>query len=184
MKNSPSIILASASPRRRELLAAAGLDFQVVAPEVDENPLPGELPRACAERLARAKNEAVTADGIILAADTIVAQNQVILGKPADAAHAREMLRALSGAGHEVITAVCIRNAVRAVVFSVSTRVVFRTLKDDEIEDYIAGGEPMDKAGAYAIQGGAAHMVRSIHGSYTNVVGLPLCEVLECLESF
>ena len=184
MNNRPSIILASASPRRRKLLAAAGLDFDIIIPEIDETPLPGEHPRAFAERLAVEKTEAVSADGIILAADTVVVQNDTILGKPVDAADARKMLEALSGAEHEVITAVCIRDAARSEVFSVSTRVVFRTLSCDEIDDYIAGGEPMDKAGAYAIQGGAAHMVRSIHGSYTNVVGLPLCEVLEHLDTF
>lgn len=183
-KTNEPLTLASASPRRRELLVLLGREFTVAIPEVDETPLHGEQPRAFAERLAAGKAQAVSREGTVIAADTIVAQNQTILGKPADAAHAREMLRSLSGSSHEVITGVCIRNATRAKVFSVETRVVFRVLADSEIENYIATGEPMDKAGAYAIQGGAAHMVRTIEGSYTNVVGLPLCELHEALLSF
>jgi len=184
METDPPLILASASPRRRELLATLGLDFSVVVPEIDETPLPDEKPRAFAERLAEEKAGAADGKGRVVAADTIVVQKETILGKPVDAAHAREMLRALSGAAHEVVTGVCIKTASRTVVFSVVTQVVFRILEDAEIEDYIATGEPMDKAGAYAIQGGAAHMVRSINGSYTNVVGLPLCELHEALISF
>ena len=184
METSQPLTLASASPRRRKLLAALGLDFNIVVPEIHETPLPNEKPRAFAERLAAEKARVVSEEGIVIAADTIVVHNEAILGKPADASHAREMLRALSGATHEVITGVCIKNTVRTVVFSVCTQVVFRVLEDAEIEEYIATGEPMDKAGAYAIQGGAAHMVRSIDGSYTNVVGLPLCELHESLISF
>jgi septum formation protein len=178
------LTLASASPRRRKLISSLGVDFNIVVPEINETPLSNEKPRAFAERLATEKAHAITADGIIIAADTIVVKNEAILGKPDDAAHAREMLRLLSDAEHEVITGVCIKDATRTVVFSVGTRVVFRILNDDEIDDYIATGEPMDKAGAYAIQGGAAHMVRSIDGSYTNVVGLPMCELYESLHSF
>jgi septum formation protein len=106
-------------------------------------------------------------------------QNESILGKPGDAAHAHEMLRSLSGSAHEVVTGVCVKTPERTVVFSVGTQVVFRTLEEAEIAAYVETGEPMDKAGAYAIQGGAAHMVRAINGSYTNVVGLPLCELHE-----
>ncbi len=184
METHPKLTLASASPRRRELLASLGIDFVVVVPEIDETPLSGEKPRAFAERLAEEKACAVDADGTVVAADTIVVQNETILGKPADTAHAREMLLALSGGTHEVITGVCVKSAARTVVFSVVTEVVFRILTNDEIARYIATEEPMDKAGAYAIQGGAAHMVRSIQGSYTNVVGLPLCELHETLLSF
>ena len=184
METDKPLTLASASPRRRKMLAALGLDFNIVVPEVDETPPPNEKPRVFAERMASEKAHAVSDDGIIIAADTIVVQNETILGKPADAAHARVMLRSLSGAEHEVITGVCITDSTRTVVFSARTRVVFRMLNDDEIEDYIATGEPMDKAGAYAIQGGAAHMVRCIDGSYTNVVGLPMCELYESLHSF
>ncbi len=184
METDPQLILASASPRRRELLASLEVGFRVVVPEIDETPLPGEKPRAFAERLAEEKACAVDANGTVVAADTIVVQNETILGKPADAAHAREMLSSLSGKTHEVVTGVCVKNAARTVVFSVVTEVVFRILTADEIARYVATGEPMDKAGAYAIQGGAAHMVRSIQGSYTNVVGLPLCELHETLLSF
>jgi len=184
MRIDQPLTLASASPRRRELLASLGLAFRVVVPKIDETLRPNEGPHAFAERLAEEKANAVDESGIVIAADTIVVQNETILGKPADAAHAREMLRSLSGAMHEVVTGVCIKNATRSVVFSIGTHVAFRNLEDAEIEDYIATGEPMDKAGAYAIQGGAAHMVRSISGSYTNVVGLPLCKLHETLISF
>ncbi len=184
MKIDQPLILASASPRRRELLSSLGIEFEVVAPEIDETPLPGEKPRAFAERLAKEKANTVEKEGIVIAADTIVVQGDTILGKPTNAAHAQEMLQALSGAVHEVVTGVCVRDATRTEVFSVATQVVFRILESAEIEAYIATGCPMDKAGAYAIQGGAAHMVRSINGSYTNVVGLPLCELYEVLVSF
>ncbi len=184
MKIDQPLTLASASPRRRKLLASLGLDFNILVPEIDETPLPNEKPRPFAERLAEEKANAVDVEGVVIAADTIVVQQETIFGKPADAAHAREMLRALSGAAHEVVTGVCMKNATRTIVFSITTQVIFRTLTDAEIEDYIATGEPMDKAGAYAIQGGAAHMVQSINGSYTNVVGLPMCELYKALVSF
>ncbi len=184
METNQQLILASASPRRRELLATLGFDFRVVVPEIDETPRPDEKPRIFAERMAEEKACAVDGEGIIVAADTIVVQNETILGKPADAAQAREMLAALSGNTHEVVTSVCVKNAERTVVFSVGTEVGFRILTQTEIRRYVATGEPMDKAGAYAIQGGAAHMVRSINGSYTNVVGLPLCKLHEILVSF
>lgn len=166
------------------MLASLGYDFTVAAPAIDETPLPDEKPRAHVERLAAAKARAVAADGLVVAADTIVVLGERILGKPTDAAHARDMLRALSGCTHQVVTGVCVKDAGRSVVFSVATEVVFRALEPGEIDGYVATGEPMDKAGAYAIQGGAAHMVRAIHGSYTNVVGLPLCELHEAIESF
>jgi septum formation protein len=184
MKMNQPLILASASPRRRDLLSTLGVEFRVVVPEIDETPLAGEKPKAYAERLAEEKACAVDENGIIIAADTIVVQNETILGKPADATHAHEMLNALSGKTHEVITGVCVKSSTHTVVFSVGTEVVFRVLEEAEIEAYIASGEPMDKAGAYAIQGGAAHMVQAINGSYTNVVGLPLCALYESLVSF
>jgi septum formation protein len=184
--NLGNLVLASASPRRRELLASLGLEFEIRSPDIDETPRPNELPRAFAERLAFEKAEAVADDAatIFIAADTIVVQNNHILGKPIDEQDALEMLSALSGKTHEVITGVCIRQGSRADVFSVITQVVFRTLEKKEILIYIETGCPMDKAGAYAIQGGAAHMVKEIRGSYTNVVGLPLCELHERLISF
>ncbi len=184
MKTCQPLILASASPRRRELLAILGFDFSVVIPEIDETVFAGEQPRTFAERLASEKAHAVDTDGVVIAADTIVVKNETILGKPADGEDARRMLQSLSGSSHKVITGVCIRDSARTVVFSVSTRVAFRPLSNEEIYAYIETGEPMDKAGAYAIQAGAAHMVRSIEGSYTNVVGLPLCELHESLISF
>lgn len=184
MKTYQPLILASASPRRRELLSSLGMDFTVIVPEIDETPMPGERPLAFAERLAEEKACAVQSDGIIVAADTIVVQAGSILGKPTDTAHAEKMLASLSGNTHEVITGVCVKSAGRTVVFSVATHVVFRPLDPAEITAYVATGDPMDKAGAYAIQGGAAHMVRRIEGSYTNVVGLPLCELHEVLLSF
>jgi septum formation protein len=178
------LILASASPRRRELLATLGHPFEVVVPEIDETPFADEPPRVFTERMAQEKACAVNREGLIIAADTIVLHKGKILGKPADKAEARTMLKALSGEQHEVITGVCIRSGNRSVVFSTSTEVVFRVVENAEIEAYIETGDPMDKAGAYAIQGGAAHMVKAIKGSYTNVVGLPLCEVHEALISF
>ena len=184
MKSGRPLTLASASPRRRELLASLEFDFSIVIPEIDETPFPGEQSRAYAERLASEKAHSIDADGLVIAADTIVVKNGTVLGKPADKDAARRMLRSLSDASHEVITGVCLRDTDRTVLFSVSTRVIFRPLSDQEIDAYVETGEPMDKAGAYGIQAGAAHMVRSIEGSYTNVVGLPLCELHESLISF
>ena len=184
MKLKHPLVLASASPRRRELLATLGIDFRIVVPEIDETPKADEKPRAFAERLATEKAAAVNEPGIILAADTIVVLKDTILGKPTDERNASEMLRSLSGAVHEVITGVCLKSPDRTVVFSVVTQVTFRMIDEAEIEAYVASGDPLDKAGAYAIQGGAAHMVRRIEGSYTNVVGLPLCELHEALISF
>ena len=179
-KNEP-ILLASASPRRRELLALLGVRFDVVVPDVDETPLPDEPPRAFAERMARDKAAAVASSGVVVAADTVVVLGGRILGKPADAADARAMLAALSGRTHRVLTGVCVRRNERAHVFSVATEVEFRPLCEEEISAYVDSGEPMDKAGAYAVQGGASSMVRALRGSYSNVVGLPLCELRQAL---
>ena len=180
------LILASASPRRRELLKTFGLTFEICIPEIDETPRTNEAPRSFVERMAGEKAAAISegADATLIAADTIVVQTGKILGKPKDEAEAFAMLSNLSGSTHEVITGVCVKRGDRAVLFSVSTEVIFRRLEKAEIKTYIASGDPMDKAGAYAIQGGAAHMVRAINGSYTNVVGLPLCELHEALLSF
>ncbi len=184
MKTELALTLASASPRRRELLATLGLDFSIALPEIDETPKFDEKPRALTERLAKEKAATVTVGGIVIAADTLVVQGERILGKPTDEQHAIDMLRSLSNSTHEVITGVCMKSAERTVIFSVKTQVTFRTVAETEIVAYVATGEPMDKAGAYAIQGGAAHMIRRIEGSYTNVVGLPLCELHEALISF
>ena len=181
------IILASASPRRMELLASAGIDFDVFAGNAPEDILPGEEPLDHVLRLARDKALEVAArsDGrFFIGADTIVLCDGEIMGKPKDAADAERMLRKLSGVSHAVITGFAVYDKARDGLLSdaATTRVYFKHLRDEEIRDYIATGCPFDKAGAYAIQGGAAHMVERIEGSYTNVVGLPLCEVMEALR--
>ncbi len=181
------IILASASPRRMELLASAGIRFDVSVSNVAEDVLPGEAPRDHVMRLARDKAIEVAAhtEGrFFVGADTIVACDDEIMGKPCDAADAERMLRKLSGVPHSVITGFAVYDKARDGLLcdAVETRVYFKHLRDEEIAAYIATGCPMDKAGAYAIQGGAAHMVERIDGSYTNVVGLPLCEVVEALR--
>lgn len=181
------IILASASPRRMELLASAGIDFEVFAGNAPEDILPGEEPLDHVLRLARDKALEVaarTSGRFFIGADTIVLCDGEIMGKPKDAADAERMLRKLSGVSHAVITGFAVYDKARDSLLSdaVTTRVYFKHLRDEEISDYIATGCPFDKAGAYAIQGGAAHMVERIEGSYTNVVGLPLCEVVEALR--
>ncbi len=181
------IVLASASPRRLELLASAGIEFEVFAGDVDEAVLPGETPGDHVVRLAREKAfyVATQVEGrFFVGADTVVVCAGEIMGKPRDAADADRMLKKLSGVAHEVITGYAIFDRQRedAVSAAVTTRVFFKSLRDKEIHDYIATGCPFDKAGAYAIQGGAAYMVERIDGSYTNVVGLPLCEVVETLR--
>jgi septum formation protein len=186
MKNS-SIVLASASPRRSELLESAGIQFRVVPADINEEPLPGEEPVDHVRRLAEGKARAAAdlAEGrFFLGADTIVLCDGEIMGKPKDAADAERMLKKLSGVPHEVVTGFAIYDRERkgAVVEAIRTKVFFKHLRDEEIRDYIATGCPFDKAGAYAIQGGAAHMVQKIEGSYTNVVGLPLCEVVDALR--
>jgi len=183
----PKIVLASASPRRVELLSSAGIEFEVIPGDVSEEILTGETPEDYVERLARAKAEDVArkTDGcFFIGADTIVLCDGEIMGKPEDSADAERMLNKLSGIPHEVITGFAIYDKERdgVIADTVRTRVYFKQLSDEEIRAYIATGCPFDKAGAYAIQGGAAHMVEKIEGSYTNVVGLPLCEVVETLR--
>lgn len=183
------VILASASPRRAELLASAGIVFEIVPGDIDETPLPGENPRDHVLRLAMEKAEEVSLREqarFFIGADTIVLCDGEIMGKPCDAADAKRMLKKLSGRRHQVITgyAVIDTEAERHVSRTVSTDVLFKELTEDEIDAYVLTGCPMDKAGAYAIQGGAAYMVERIDGSYTNVVGLPLCEVVESLRGF
>jgi septum formation protein len=158
------------------LLTAAGFEFTVRVADVDETPRDGEVPRDYVARVAEEKARAVQADvdEIILAADTTVVLGSEIMGKPTDAADAARMLRALSGRRHEVITAICIRLDDRVVRDIASTSVWFAPLSDGEIADYVASGEPMDKAGAYGIQGLASKFIDRIDGSYTNVVGLPV----------
>lgn len=181
------IVLASASPRRSELLESAGIRFQVIPGYIDETPLPDEKPLDHVLRLAEQKAREVAGreDGdLFIGADTIVLCDGEIMGKPVDTTDAVRMLRALSGRHHQVITGTAIyeKGNDKALRRAVTTKVLFKELSDAEISAYVATGCPMDKAGAYAIQGGAAFMVRSIEGSYTNVVGLPLCEVVEALQ--
>ncbi len=184
----PDIVLASASPRRAELLASAGIRVRTLPSRIDESPVEGESPEEHALRLAAEKAREVASGGngrYFIAADTIVVSEGEIMGKPVDAADAERMLRKLSGAVHEVITAYTVLDAVtgREITEAIRTLVYFRPLRDEEIHGYIASGCPFDKAGAYAIQGAAAQMIRRIEGSYTNVVGLPLCEVVEALRA-
>ena len=199
------LVLASASPRRRELLAQVGYGFEVHPAHIPEDPLPGEDPIAYVTRLAREKAEAVYRelsaahagkeklgplpgfDGqsplAVLGADTTVTLDNAILGKPEDAADAARILRLLSGRTHRVITGVALVAQERVEVAAEATAVRFLTLSPEEIADYIATGEPMDKAGAYAIQGRAARWIPRIEGCYFNVMGLPLALVCSLLES-
>lgn len=177
------LVLASGSPRRRELLASLGLSFDVEVAGVDETARPGEAPRDYVLRVAREKAAAVAGrlpQALVLAADTTVALGAQILGKPADAAEAAQLLRQLSGRRHAVFTAVVLDGAARAEQV-VETAVSFRELSPSEIAWYAGTGEPLDKAGAYAIQGAGGAFVRSIEGSASNVVGLPLAETVELL---
>jgi septum formation protein len=186
MPNHGTIILASASPRRTELMALAGIEFSVVPADINEEVLPGENPSEHVMRLSREKADAVagTTDGrFFIGADTVVVLDDRIMGKPADEADAFLMLSALSGRNHEVITAFSVFDKVSCIHVSrcVRTEVTFKELSESEIRAYIATGCPMDKAGAYAMQGGAVHFIRSICGSYTNVIGLPMTELHETL---
>src|SRR5579863_7662556 len=185
------LVLASTSPRRQELLRNAGISFVVQPADVDETPLANEPARGCAERLARAKALAVwekRPGDFVLGADTIVVVNGAILGKPADADDATQMLQLLSGRIHEVITGVCLVRARRGSrdredkIASETTRVTMTEILDEEIREYIATGEPMDKAGAYAIQGMASRWIPRIEGDYSNVVGLPVALVYRMLR--
>lgn len=192
------LILASASPRRKELLAQAGYQFEVRAAEIDEAVRPGEDPIAYVVRLAREKAQAVfretvnsgqlsvlseKSELVVLGADTTVTLDGHILGKPEDAADAARMLRMLSGRTHRVMTGVAVVTEHRVEVAAEVTGVRFLTLSDAEIEAYIATGEPMDKAGAYGIQGMAAKWIPRVEGDYFNVVGLPLALVNIMLEA-
>jgi septum formation protein len=203
----PRLVLASGSPRRRELLGGLGLDFEVRPPATDETPLPGERPEEMVERLAKEKAIARLEPGeLVLAADTIVVIDGKILGKPSDATDARSMLATIAGREHEVFTGVALaeiafgdglagrsgfegdahpdgdaRHSLPRLAFRIArTRVTMRPLSTREIADYVTTGEPLDKAGAYGIQGLGALLVESVNGNYLNVVGLPLPSVADC----
>jgi septum formation protein len=180
------LILASASPRRADLLREAGYIFDVEPAHVDESELAGEPPRAYVLRVAALKARVIGArhpDAIVLAADTTVVIDGDMLAKPEDDDDARRMLGRLSGRAHDVLTGVAILRAGRESSAVVGTRVRFRTLTAEEIDGYVASGEPHDKAGAYGVQGLAARFVESVDGSYSNVVGLPVAAVRTLLDA-
>jgi septum formation protein len=188
-----SLYLASGSPRRRELLTQIGVAFAPLSASIDETPLPGEAPLAYVERLARGKAQAglvqlrasgQSAGAVVLGADTAVVLDHHILGKPVDEADALAMLAALSGREHQVLTAIALADEQRCEVRSVISQVRFRPISAQQAQAYWASGEPADKAGSYAIQGLAAIFVESLAGSYSAVVGLPLCETADLLGHF
>ncbi|WP_338526227.1 nucleoside triphosphate pyrophosphatase [Pseudomonas batumici] len=188
-----SLYLASGSPRRRELLTQIGVPFSVISADIDETPLPDESPLAYVERLARAKAAAgrarlgvtqAAAGTCVLGADTAVVLDGRILGKPLDEADAQAMLLALSAREHEVLTAIAVLNGERCESRVVRSLVKFRSISAEETHAYWSSGEPQDKAGAYAIQGLAAVFVAGLNGSYSAVVGLPVCETAELLGHF
>ena len=183
------LILASASPRRKSLLKDLGLRLKIVPAEVREIPRFKEDPVSFSKRMAEEKTGIVSSlfpNQWILGADTIVVLGEKILGKPKDFPEAKKFLTLLSGKTHQVITGFCLKNRAlnRSWIQSVSTRVSFKSLSREEIDWYVQTGEPLDKAGAYAIQGQGAFCVKKIRGSYTNVVGLPVTEVLEALKKY
>ena len=180
------LILASASPRRAELLRNAGIAFEVDPANIHEEPLAGEKPIDYAKRLARdkARVAAVRHPGdVVLAADTVVVVDDHLLEKPADASAAFRMLRLLSGRTHQVITGVCLLATGFECTEAEATQVTFVPMSDEEIENYVASGEPMDKAGAYGIQGIASRWVERVEGDYFNVVGLPVARVYRMLKA-
>jgi septum formation protein len=179
------LVLASRSPRRAALLTAAGFDFTVEPADLDERAQPGETPDVYVCRVAREKARLVARyrpDDVVIAADTVVVIDGLVLGKPADSADAAAMLRRLAGRAHEVLTGVAVEARGRFRVDVGRTTVFFAKLSDAEIAWYVASGEPLDKAGAYGIQGLASRFVPRIEGSYTNVVGLPITLVTRLLQ--
>jgi septum formation protein len=185
-----SLILASASPRRRDLLSRLEVPFETVPAEIAETARPGEAPRALAERLAREKAEAVVAQlgrtprRVVLGSDTIVVIGEEVLGKPRDPEHALALLRKLSGRTHLVMTgiAVVVSDTGRTRSRVVESRVTLRKADEAELRDYVATGESLDKAGAYALQGAGRRFIAGVEGSETNVIGLPMEETLAMLQ--
>lgn len=179
------LVLASASPRRADLLRAAGFAFDAVPADIDERVLPGERPEDHVRRLALGKALAVAhlyPHRAVVAADTVVVIEELILGKPETDEAAAAMLRRLSGRSHEVLTGLCVCHASRVRQAVERSTVRFATIEDDEILSYVASGEPRDKAGAYAIQGVASRFVMAVEGSYSNVVGLPVATLYGLLR--
>lgn len=183
-----NLLLASQSPRRRELLTLLGLSFDVTVADVAEIPQAGEPPAALVIRLSQAKARAVTTDPdtLVLACDTVVALDGELLGKPRDAVDATATLRRLRGRSHTVHSAITLLETAtgRALTGTVETQVMMRSYTDSEIAAYVASGDPLDKAGAYAIQHTEFHPVSEIRGCYANVMGLPLCHLTHCLRSW
>lgn len=186
--NYPDIALASASPRRRELLTQLGVQFELVSADIDETPLPDEQPSVYVQRLAQQKARAglqrLQGNKPVLGADTIVVCDGAILGKPVDFAHFSQMLQRLSGRSHQVMTAVALLDATKQLSALVCTDVWFRPLTAADIHDYWHSGEPQDKAGGYGIQGLGGKFIPRINGSYSAVVGLPLFETEQLLQQW
>lgn len=180
------IILASGSPRRSEILKNAGIFFEVSVADADETLPKNIMPDKAVKYLAELKGDAVSTkiDGVIISADTVVTLDNTILGKPSDEQDAERMLKMLSGKTHYVYTGVCIQDSKRKTVFCEKTAVTFYELDEAEIKEYVATGEPMDKAGAYGIQGLGALLVKKIDGDYLNVVGLPMARLKRELKFF
>jgi len=184
----PMLILASSSPRRQQLLTFLGVEFQVLTVEIDERIRPGETPKEYVSRLALSKSQAIksssAAGRVILAADTAVVYENQILGKPVDFLQAANMLRKLRARTHYVFTSLSLRDTMTEEVITdlCVTEVGMRSYHESEIRDYVASGDPLDKAGAYAIQNTGFNPVQKISGCYTNVVGLPLCHLTELLK--
>ena len=187
MPTPPPLVLASQSPRRAELIGRLGLRFDTLPADLDESYLSGETPPQHAERLSREKAQAIAAtrsDALVVGSDTIVVIDGDVLGKPRDRAHAIEMLSRLSGREHEVCTGVAVAHGGRVESALERVRVRFRTLDPRAAEEYVATGEPMDKAGAYGIQGFGSALVEGIEGDYFAVMGLPVVRMLELIERF
>jgi septum formation protein len=181
------IILSSGSPRRRELMSLLGIPFTVAVPDIPEDLLEDETPGRFCSRIARRKAECTSRlhpEAVVIGADTIVVKDGGILGKPADEAQARAFLKALQGDTHDVYTGYAILNGKRSRSRVVRSRVCFTPMSDADISWYIGSGEPMDKAGAYAAQGIGSLFIKAVFGSYTNVIGLPMAQLVNDLRSF
>jgi septum formation protein len=188
VKDGDSIVLASESTRRVDILRTLGISFSIIPPDIDETKLKEETPQEFVNRIAFEKASKVGKhfpDKWVIAADTIVVLKGKVLGKPKNERDAFNMLRNLSGKWHKVITGYCVVNLLKNIVYRdiVETKVFVRDMTDEEINRYIKTSEPMGKAGSYAVQGKGGYMVKEIKGSYTNVVGLPICEIAEALLS-
>ncbi len=182
-----ALILASASPRRQQLLRYLGIEFSIKVPSIDERRIPHELPQDLVLRLSKTKAQAVFEDdhkSVVIAADTVVAIDNIILGKPHSDEDAVSMLKSLSGRTHQVYTGTTIQSSDNCISFLTTSNVTFCTLDDGLIEDYIKSGEGADKAGSYALQGLAQVFIKSVEGSVSSVIGLPISEVMLYLRDF